>query len=110
MKRACQNVEKVAFRHFFEHSQVLPLAFAPGRQNLQRTKTSGGSSVLTHTPPGDLLLPLRGNSPCVVRAEWNIRGRGPLSTPGFFDNRSPSKTEGLFLCNFCFKENRDTLK
>ena len=61
-------------------------------------------------PTGDLLLPLRGNSSCVVRAEWNIRGRGPLSTPGFFDNRSPSKTEGLFLCNFCFKENRDALK
>ena len=36
-------------------------------------------------PPGGLLLPLRGNSPCVVRAGLNIRGCGPLSTPGFFD-------------------------
>ena len=43
-----QSVEKVAERHFFELSQVLPLAFAPGRQNLQSTKTSGFSSVLTH--------------------------------------------------------------
>ena len=57
MKRSCQNVEKVAERHFFEHSQVLPLAFAPGRQNLQRTKTSGGSSVLTHTPQGTFSCP-----------------------------------------------------
>ena len=46
--RLLQSVEKVAERHFFELSQVLPLAFAPGRQNLQRTKTSGFSSVLTH--------------------------------------------------------------
>ena len=36
-------------------------------------------------PPGGLLLPLRGNSPCVVRAGLNIRGCGPLSTLGFFD-------------------------
>ena len=43
-----QSVEKVAFSHFFELSQVLPLAFAPGRKNLQGTKTSGVSSVLTH--------------------------------------------------------------
>ena len=34
-------------------------------------------------PPGGLLLPLRGNSPCVVRAGLNIRGCGPLSTPVF---------------------------
>ena len=45
-------------------------------------------------PPGDLLLPLRGNSPCVDRAGWNIRGCGPLSTPGFFDNL---KWEGHFF-------------
>ena len=43
-----QSVEKVAFSHFFELSQVLPLAFAPGRKNLQGTKTSGASSFLTH--------------------------------------------------------------
>ena len=30
-------------------------------------------------------MPLRGNSPCVVRAGLNIRGCGPLSTLGFFD-------------------------
>ena len=62
-----------------------PLRRASGRQNPQSTETSGFSSVLTHTPPGGLLLPLRGNSPCVVRAGLNIRGCGPLSTPGFFD-------------------------
>ena len=43
-----QSVEKVAERHFFEFLQVLPLAFAPGRQNPQSTKTSRFSSVLTH--------------------------------------------------------------
>ncbi|MGN0799314.1 MAG: hypothetical protein ACI4NU_02655 [Christensenellales bacterium] len=43
-----QSVEKVAERHFFEFLQVLPLASAPGRQNLQSTKTFGFSSVLTH--------------------------------------------------------------
>ena len=46
--KGLQSVEKVAERHFFELSQVLPLAFAPGRQNLQSTKPSGFSSVLTH--------------------------------------------------------------
>ena len=40
--------EKVAYRHFFEFLRVLPLAFAPGRQNPQSTKPFGFSSVLTH--------------------------------------------------------------
>ena len=52
-----QSVEKVAERHFFELSQVLPLAFAPGRQNLQSMKPSGFSSVLTHTPQGAFSCP-----------------------------------------------------
>ena len=34
-----QSVKKVAERHYFEFSQVLPLALAPGRQNPQGTKT-----------------------------------------------------------------------
>ena len=46
-----QRVENVAERHIFELSQVLPLAFAPGRQNLQRTKPYRFSSVLTRMPP-----------------------------------------------------------
>ena len=48
MAASFQSVEKVAERHFFELLQVLPLASAPGRQNLQSTKTYGFSSVLTH--------------------------------------------------------------
>jgi len=40
-----QRVEKVAKGHFFEFSQRLPLATAPGRQTLQRAKPSGVSSV-----------------------------------------------------------------
>jgi len=36
---ARESVEKVAGRHFFEFSRVLPLALAPGRQNPQGTKT-----------------------------------------------------------------------
>ena len=48
MAASFQNIEKVAERHFFELIQVLPLASAPGRQNLQSTKTYGFSSVLTH--------------------------------------------------------------
>ena len=35
-------------------------------------------------PPGGLLLPLRGNSPCVVKAGINLRGCGPLTTPWVF--------------------------
>ena len=42
------TAEKVAKRHFFEFLRVSPLAFSPGRQNPQSTKTSGFSSVLTH--------------------------------------------------------------
>ena len=38
-KLASKNVKKVAERHFFEFSRVLPLANAPGRQNPQGMKT-----------------------------------------------------------------------
>ena len=47
-------------------------------------------------PPGGLLLPLRGNSPCVVRAGLNIRGCGPLSTLGFFDRLAQPEVAGAF--------------
>ena len=47
-------------------------------------------------PPGGLLLPLRGNSPCVVRAGLNIRGYGPLSTLGFFYRLKAPSLRGLF--------------
>ena len=45
-----ESVKKVAERHFFEFFRVSPLAFAPGRQNPQSTKTFGFSSVLTCMP------------------------------------------------------------
>ncbi len=48
--------KKVAKRHFFEFLRVSPLALLPG-----------------------------GETRHVVRAGLNIRGCGPLSTPGFFD-------------------------
>ena len=51
-------------------------------------------------PPGGLLLPLRGNSPCVVRAGLNIRGCGPLSTLGFFDRLWPPLIPGGLMSLF----------
>ena len=45
-------------------------------------------------PPGGLLLPQRGNSPCVVRAGLNIRGCDPLSTLGLFDRLRQSSPYG----------------
>ena len=52
-------------------------------------------------PPGGLLLPQRGNSPCVVRAGLNIRGCGPLSTPGFSaDWRPRNLRSGDLYCYF----------
>ena len=37
--RSPESVKKVAERHFFEFSQVLPIVRAPGRENPQGTKT-----------------------------------------------------------------------
>ena len=58
----------MAGRHSFELSQVLPPALAPGRQNLQSTKTSGFSSVLTH----------------LSSEPDEHKGLRPLINPGFF--------------------------
>ena len=52
----------MAERHFFELSQVLPLAFAPGRQNPQSTNPSGFSS---------------GSDVPAVRIGWKGKGCGP---------------------------------
>ena len=67
---ARESVEKVAGRHFFEFSRVLPLAFAPGRQNPQGTKTQRFSSVLMCMPS---------------EPEYSLRGSRPLTAPGFID-------------------------
>ena len=73
MWRPSQSVKKVAECHFFEfygfclaknmrfrpgkRARTDPLRRASGRQNPQSTKTSGFSSVLTHTPQGAFSCP-----------------------------------------------------
>ena len=41
----------------------------------------------------------------VVRAGLNIRGCGPLSTPGFFDRLKARRTAPLFYPRFTFTSN-----
>ena len=50
-------------------------------------------------PPGGLLLPLRGNSPCVVRAGLNIRA---LINPEVFRQTVRNASAALFLCLLLF--------
>ena len=82
--RPFEAVEKVAKRHFFEffHPVLAPMARSAPNAKYENLWVFIRSDA---HPPGGLLLPLRGNSPCVVRAGLNIRGCGPLSTLGFFD-------------------------
>ena len=47
-------------------------------------------------PPGGLLLPLRGNSPCVVKAGINLRGCGPLTTLRVFGKVKAGYLSGFF--------------
>ena len=74
----------MADRHFFELSHSVPAPMARPAPNAEYENLWVFIRSDAH-PPGGLLLPLRGNSPCVVRAGLNIRGCGPLSTPGFID-------------------------
>ena len=81
--RRPQSIEKVAERHFFELSLVLPLPLAPGQQNPQSTKTSGFSSVLTHTPRGPSLAPA-GQFTLCRQSRMEHKGLRPLINPGVF--------------------------
>ena len=84
----------MAERHFFELSQVLPLALAPGRQNPQSTKTSGFSSVLTHTPRGPSPAPA-GQFTLCRQSRMEHKGLRPLINPGVF--RQSQVAEGHFF-------------
>ena len=96
MKRSCQSVEKVAECHFFELSQVLPLAFAPGRQNLQRTNPSGVFSVLTHTPQGTFSCPC--GAIHLVSSEPNgTYGAAATYQPRGFRQSQSLENRGAFL-------------
>ena len=91
---AVLNVEKVAYCHFFEFLRVSPIAFAPGRQNPQSTKTSGFSSVLTHTPRGPSLAPA-GQFTLCRQSRMEHKGLRPLINPGVF--RQSQVAEGHFF-------------
>ncbi len=78
--------------------RVLPLAFAPGRQNLQQTKPSGFSSVLTHTPRGPSLAPA-GQFTLCRQSRMEHQGLRPLINPGV--SRQTEKEEAL-CASSCF--------
>ena len=77
-----QSVKKVAKRHFFEfsHSVLAPMARSAPNAKYE-----------------NLWVFIRSDAH-VVRAGLNIRGCGPLSTPGFFDRlKCPAASRALFI-------------
>ncbi len=82
---AVATVEKVAFSHFFEFLRVSPLAFALGRRNPQRRKPRVFIRFDAH----------------VVKAGINLRGCGPLTTPGLLDKlKLPLHKQRQFVRSF----------
>ena len=49
-------------------------------------------------PPGGLLLPLRGNSPCVAKSDLCLKGLRPLNNPEGFACSMKKWQKPLFLC------------
>ena len=77
-----KTVEKVAERHFFEffHPVLAPMARSAPNARCE-----------------NLWVFIRSDAR-VVRAGLNIRGCGPLSTPGFFDRLKAAIIRRFFYC------------